>query len=532
MAEFKKLTADNFIEQIVRYGYFAEQIPSCFQAGQLAVNLSAFLPHITCGKILVDRSRSNTTAPVTLSTYKNDISRRVLSLPNPTTFLRCAKLMSENWDAIKKAAKSPNSLSPITYIHRYNNEDTELLNSENVRESRKSKSEFIEGIKNCICTSLGYKYRLRVDISNCYNSIYTHSVAWAMCGKAEAKNYMRTKEPEALKSCYELADRLDAFTRFQKNNETNGIVVGPFTSRIFSEIILAELDRCLIKKGYQFRRYVDDYKFYFRSETQAQESIPDIEKILNDFNLNLNTAKTEIMKYPYEIISQIKNTYDDAIKREGVFGVLNAAAQFHLAGEKGAYKYALKYIRGQKIPLEDFDIILPLLINTMLLDPRYGKYVIEYLKANRKRLSIEALSSIVNKELESSLKSELQQESLLFMHLIRELSLSISASNVLNILQGGEDFSIIIVLDIWKNRNKTVIRSRSEAAQINKHIEKLAESLNGETYTGSRWLLLYETEMNQLIDKTLFIHPKKDKVFEEMASANIVFYQSIKRISK
>lgn len=103
---------------------------------------------------------------------------------------------------------------------------------------------------------------------------------------------------------------------------------------------------------------------------------------------------------------------------------------------------------------------------------------------------------------------------------------------VLNILQGGEDFSIIIVLDLWKNRNKTVIRSRSEAAQINKHIGKLAESLNGETYTGSRWLLLYETEMGQLIDKTLFIHPKKDEVFEELASANIVFYQSIKRISK
>jgi hypothetical protein len=529
MPKVIKLTAENFIEQIVRYGYFAEQIPKCFNSELLVNNLSNVLPHVICnGKVARD-SKKNSTSPVTLSAYKNDISRRVLSLPNPAAFLRTVKLMKENWDVIKEASDSPSSLSPITYLHKYCDEDIELLNSENIRETKKSKSDFIEGIKNCVRISLGHKYRLKVDISNCYNSIYTHSVAWAMCGKAEAKKYMRTKEPAMLKGCYELADYLDTFTRYQKNNETNGIVIGPFTSRIFSEIVLAELDRCFMKKGYCFRRYVDDYKFYFRSETQAQESLPQIERILNEYNLNLNQAKTEIKKYPYEIISQMKNTYDNAMKREGIFGVLNAASHFYKKSEKGAYKYALKYIRDKEIPIEDFDIILPGLINIMLLDPRYGKYVISYLKANVKRLDIGEISTIINKELESSLSCELQQESLLFLYLIRELMLTINAKNLLEVLRSSEDFAIIIALDIWMNNNNSVKRSKAEAAEINKNIKELAESLEGEKYEGPRWLLLYEVGTHELLDTTIYSEPKTDIIFTEMKRNKVSFYNSIKK---
>ena len=56
----------------------------------------------------------------------------------------------------------------------------------------------------------------------------------------------------------------------------------------YSEIILSAIDKILCDRGFVFRRYVDDYKFYFRSESQAEESIRIIEKILNQYNLNLN----------------------------------------------------------------------------------------------------------------------------------------------------------------------------------------------------------------------------------------------------
>lgn len=477
----QKLTKRNFIEQVIQYGYFAEQFPNCFSTKLLLAHLPEVLPLISIAKSQKKNAGKIATAPATMSMFKNDISRRVLAVPNPEAFLRLTKYINENWDSILDLAKSNNSLSPISFIRNYGYEAEKLINCESLREAIRVKSDFVAGIKQCIRCSLGYKFRLKADISNCYNSMYTHSITWAVCGKDAAKKYYRTHEPKSLETIYELGDSLDCFTRFEKNNETNGIIVGPYTSRIVSELILARIDKMLSEKGLVFKRYVDDYKFYFRSEAQAQESLPTIEKVLNEFNLNLNTAKTEIQKYPFEIISEIKEKYEKALSINGVFGVLNVASQLYLSGEKGAYKYALKYLRGRPLPeKEELQIVIPTLINIMLLDPKYGKYVTDYLHENLAGINKDTLTRVFNNELAKSLCSDLQQESLLFIQLIRDLDLELSGSNLLGTLKSDNDFAIIIALDLWKNRNRSIKRSRSEARDINATIRELTSTLKGE----------------------------------------------------
>lgn len=523
-----RLTSQNFVYQVVKHGFFAEQIPGCFSSEQMASKIQSLLPYINCNHSQIRESHNNTTAPVEISTFKNDISRRILAIPNPEAFLRLVKFISIHWPEIKNTANSENSLSPITYLRDdYTGSNIlEEINSENIREAHRVKSDFVEGIKNCIRVSLGYQYRLQVDIANCYNSIYTHSIAWAVCGKEKAKTYMRTKTPATLKQDYELADTLDAFMRFQKNNETNGIVVGPFTSRIFSEIILASIDKELREKGFIFRRYVDDYKFYFRSETKAQESVQQIEKILNKYNLNLNLSKTEIRRFPYEILSNMKDSYDAAFKKDGIFGVLNAAGTFHIAGEKGAYKYALKYIKKEKLNAETFNLVFPMLVNVMLLDPKYGKYVIAFMKKNRANIDTKKLTDIANEELKQNLSQELQQESLLFLYLIHDVRLSILAENIINILKSHDDFSIIIALDIWKHHKSLVRRKPIEETKINKAIKALISELAGETYSGPRWLLLYEIKQHQLLPVNSYRSIPMTAFFQILNQNKISFYEN------
>ncbi len=496
----------------------------------LSDNLDEILPLVSTGKNQKSK-KSNTTAPTTLSTYKNDISRRVISVPNPESFLRLAKYINENWDQVKSFSASNNSLSPITFIKSYSRGVNEFINCESIREVLKARSDFINGLKQCIRVSLGYKYRLKIDIKNCYNSMYTHSISWAVCGKEAAKLYFRTHQPESLEEIYEISDRLDCFIRQQKNNETNGIIVGPYTSRIISEIILSRIDKMLTEKGFVFKRYVDDYKMYFRTEAQAQESIPIIEKVLNEFNLSLNTSKTEVEKFPYEIISQIKNKYKEAFDENGVFGVLNAASQLYVSGEKGAYKYALKYLRDKNSLKQDFQIIIPTLINIMLLDPRYGKYVTQYLKKHIPINSLDVLSKVLNKELASSLQNELQQESLLFLQMIRDLNLKITANNIINTIKSNNDFSIIIALDIWKNRKDMVERNKSEAQKINIAIRQLLNNLEGEKISGPRWLLLYELHANNLISKKNLPAIDFNEFFQKILSMKITFYKGVKQSS-
>jgi hypothetical protein len=432
--------------------------------------------------------------------------------------------MQKHWKEIQDCCKSINSLSPITYIHVYNDIPLEMINSESIRESNHSKSAFVDGIKNCIKASLGYKYRLKIDIANCYNSIYTHSISWAVCGKNEAKQYLRTKEPQALKNAYEMADNLDSAVRNQKNGETNGILTGPFTSRIISEIILCAIDKKLMEREFCFRRYVDDYKFYFRTESQAQGSLPTIENILNEYNLNLNITKTAIEKFPFEIISNIKEKLKTAFEEDGVFGVLNVASQLYFGGEKGAYKYALKYIREKEPKKEDFQFVLPLLINIMLVEPKNARFAIAYLIKHTSYWDKNAVEKTINDELSNSLGNGLQQETLTFIQMIKELKLDLSVENLISILKSQNDFAIIIALDLLRNREKNVERKSGELEKISDALKELSESLKGETFSGSRWLLLHEMRLNNLLKRELIPSPQKDDFFNLLLDNNIGFY--------
>ena len=112
--------------------------------------------------------------------------------------------------------------------------------------------------------SIGNKYVLSLDISRCYESIYTHSITWALLGKEKAKEEYLKKENER-SSSYNIADNLDERVRKINNNETKGIPTGPITSRLISELILSEIDNILHEKvpKLKYNRFVDDYSFYF-----------------------------------------------------------------------------------------------------------------------------------------------------------------------------------------------------------------------------------------------------------------------------
>ena len=524
-----QLTKENFIEQVTRYGFFSEIIPECFDTDKLVDKVMDIISFV---KIDIKHKPDNeiwVTAPVSLSTYKSAINRRIISVPNPEAFLRLVKFMAVNWNEIKEVSKSESSLSSITCMQDYSaTTDIEEINCPLLKEKRHRKSDFIKGIESCISVSIGHQFRLKLDVANCYNSIYTHSVAWGICGKEKVKQYMQNKKTMPIPDKYDLGDGLDIFMRFQKNNETNGIITGPFTSRIFSEILFSAIDKIMKDKGFVFRRYVDDYKFYFRSREKAEESVPKIERILNEYNLNLNLSKTTIEHFPYDNYSDMKEIYNTAFSKKKIIGVLNEASNLYAKGEKGAYKYALKFLKNKKLETTKFDVIIPLLINIMLLDPRYGKYVIGFMESNREELNIAKLEKVVNEELGKNLEQELQQEALLFLHMIKRVKLSIYGTNVIKILKNYEDFSAIIALDIWKRENGFVKRTRTEAVEINRQIKNLAKKLENETYCGEHWLLLYEVNRHKLLSnkKYGYKEPKMNDFFKLLCKNNISFYSN------
>lgn len=147
---------------------------------------------------------------------------------------------------------------------------------------------------------------LKFDISRCFDSIYTHSLSWALTNKKIVKDNLHSNSNT-------FGGKFDVLMQKMNYNETNGIVIGPEFSRIFAEIILQKIDaevekqlsneKIKYKKDYDIFRYVDDF-FVFYSDDGVKETILSLYELkLKEFNLFFNDSKTE--NYDKPIITDI-----------------------------------------------------------------------------------------------------------------------------------------------------------------------------------------------------------------------------------
>ena len=150
------------------------------------------------------------------------------------------------------------------------------------------------------------RFIAQADISTCFPSIYTHSIPWALVGKKRAKKTSRDD------SCW--YNKIDQACSAMRNGETHGLLIGPHTSNLLSEIILTVVDKKLYDKGYRYTRNIDDYDCYVGSHDEAQRFLQDLEQALREFDLPLNHRKTKIIELPIGIEKNWKHQLSDLPK--------------------------------------------------------------------------------------------------------------------------------------------------------------------------------------------------------------------------
>ncbi|MEW2922690.1 antiviral reverse transcriptase Drt3b [Muricauda sp. ANG21] len=144
---------------------------------------------------------------------------------------------------------------------------------------------------------------MKFDISKCFDSIYSHTLPWALMNKKIVKDNVLSKE---FKNNF--GNRFDVLMQKMNYNETNGIIIGSEFSRIFAELILQKIDvnveRELEKKGLRYKhdfdiyRYVDDY-FVFYSKDSVKDIILNFYKLkLHEYNMSFNDSKTDVINKP------------------------------------------------------------------------------------------------------------------------------------------------------------------------------------------------------------------------------------------
>jgi hypothetical protein len=270
-------------EALSMYNYFPNQratfgeLPPSLDTRQFTPEVAEALTALKEDKV---RRRSGYDLVEYKATRFNNVPR-ILALAHPLAHANLVKCLHDNWHEIRTVTENANSMIKPTFHH----EDKRLI-----------VMNYEDPIKKVVRShdiAFSKRFKVHTDIANCFNSIYSHSIPWAILGITEAK-----KQQDNKKAWF---NKLDQHQRKTKRNETQGIPIGSATSSIIVELVLSTVDRGLIDKGYDFYRYIDDYTCYCESENMAQQFIHDLRENLALYKLNLNLQKTKIESLPAPI---------------------------------------------------------------------------------------------------------------------------------------------------------------------------------------------------------------------------------------
>ena len=142
-----------------------------------------------------------------------------------------------------------------------------------------------------------FGYLVKVDVAKCFDSIYTHSIAWAAHGHDIVKANLGSHLDRTFGGAFDkLMQRLN-------HMETSGITIGSEASRLFAEVILQAVDLELASQldqlgmtfgeDYEVLRYVDDYFIFLADESKRPFVLDALSRSLRKYKLHLNASKEE-----------------------------------------------------------------------------------------------------------------------------------------------------------------------------------------------------------------------------------------------
>ena len=184
--------------------------------------------------------------------------------------------------------------------------------------------------------SLEYSHLLHTDVTDCYGSLYTHSISWALHGFEEAK---KKKGKNNL-----LGNRIDAHIRAGRYAQTNGIPQGSVLMDFIAELVLGYVDELITLKlgppdDFRILRYRDDYRVFTHNDFRAEEILKVISDQLRLVGMKLGVAKTLVSK----------NVVEGSIKPDKLAGI-----ELQDLGDANAKTIQKRLLRlhsfGQKFP--------------------------------------------------------------------------------------------------------------------------------------------------------------------------------------
>lgn len=216
---------------------------------------------------------------------------RKAQLIHPALYINLVNLITQenNWKKLKR------HFEKCSYDYRLKC-CSSLLNTTDQSDNIMNWWEYVE--QQSIEMSLDFNWIAVTDIADCYGSLYTHTLSWAIHGKKKSKENLLFSDNKKEKL---FGDELDTAIRQLTYNQTNGIPQCSVLMDFIAEIVLAYADRILLWKLYRARiakfqilRYRDDYRIFTKSKEDVIIILRLLSEVLADLNFKLNESKTFI----------------------------------------------------------------------------------------------------------------------------------------------------------------------------------------------------------------------------------------------
>lgn len=293
---------------LLRHGYFPESyvLPPCFRVTEAPSRMKTYFKVATTRRgTSFDPDR---TECIHVHFPKSEFTDRTFGVIHPHIHNDIAYHIARNWKSIVDALLPADSIVtpysfPIPVAKRSPGRVGHLRSGRMIYE-------FIDMTDDdLVSVAFRYSHLVKADIKNFYPSIYTHSIAWALHGKAYIRN------PKRLRDYNLLGNRLDKLFQNANDGCTNGLPVGPAVSDVIAEIIAAAVDRSFSRQiraaGLQCAavRFKDDYRILVKSDQDARVVVKALQASLRELNLELSDDKTRVLPLPTGLFREWVSRY-------------------------------------------------------------------------------------------------------------------------------------------------------------------------------------------------------------------------------
>jgi hypothetical protein len=490
--QLKAITKSKLHKGLLGFGLFADKIPPFLSS-------ESFYEFIIDKKPGLEKKEHDY---IRYENMRNINVPRHLAIPHPLAHVLLCKTLTDNWTKIKKHFRThtTNQSHKISKIHIRKIKHEDKLFEMNY------KGYFDQAFTD-IDLLIGARYLVNADISNCFPSIYSHSIPWALVSKPVAKTKTGNRHSS------EWFNQIDFYLRNTKNAETNGILIGPHTSNLISEIVLTVVDYNLKDKGYRYIRHIDDYTCYCANREEAEQFLIDLSIELKEFELNLNHKKSKISSLPLASLERWVrklNYYKFSYyrkKKKRYLSINEIEAFLDLCIElmslsndnTSILNYGLKILSGKKLEKKAKQYLLKRVHHLVLIYP----YLVQVLDK-----SIFEAFNIKNKDIVQiaidlfsiGIKTKMYEACSYAIFFSLKYNFELKKIEVAKEALKSKDCIFLLLVYLYEKKHKNSLRE---------FVEK-AKELNQDDFDRF-WLYIYEVLPANQLDKT-FVQMKRNKV--------------------